>query len=145
MKTHNLITNARENARIDYLAKYDTTERKAAFLQAMISTGATIQQNGAYKFATLADYKQARAEWVAAYGDNIGWAEESETRNPGEMAFSRLGGTELNPNTKPKTTEDASTTEEKPLTLRKQLDNAIKANNEPLAMSILARIFAEKV
>ena len=148
MKLQAIVKHAEETARVDYLAKFDTTERKAALLQCAISAGArNISPEGSepvYKFATLADYKEVRTAWMDRYGEKIGWSEESGTQNPAKMAFSRLDGTALNPNAKEKAEKaEPETTEEKPLTLKKQLNNAIDAKNEPLAVKILAQIFSE--
>lgn len=134
---------ARQIAREDFAANWNTSAREALFLQCAIASGATSGTPDNPQFPDYATYKAVRADFLRDYGQEIGWAEESGTTNPGKMAWSRLGGSKLNPKYKP-TTEEENTSEEKPLTLRQILNKAIAENNEPLAIATLAQIFAEK-
>ncbi len=148
MNTKALVRHARETANIDYLAKYDTTERPAALIQCAIEAGArNIAPENAepvYKFATEEEYREARREWLAAYGERLGWEVESGTDNPGKMAWSRLGGTMLNPNAKVKVVKDGKNNE-KSISLRQQLlDATFKEKNQDKAVQILALIFAKQ-
>lgn len=137
-----LNTFARQIAREDFAANWNISARETLFLQCAIASGATSGTPDNPQFHDYATYKAVRADFLLDYGQEIGWAEESGTTNPGKMAWSRLGGSKLNPKYKPTTEETSS--EEKPLTLRQILNKAIAENNEPLAIATLAQIFAEK-
>ena len=134
---------ARQIAREDFASNWDTSARETLFLECAIASGATAGTPDNPQFPDYATYKAVRADFLTDYGREIGWAEESGTTNPGKMAWSRLGGSKLNPKYKP-VAEEAPSDEEKPLSLRQILNKAIAENNEPLAIATLAQIFAEK-
>jgi|DEB19_MinimDraft_3_1074340.scaffolds.fasta_scaffold12895_4 hypothetical protein len=138
-----LNTFARQIAREDFAANWNTSARETLFLQCAIASGATSGTPDNPQFPSLARYKEVRGEFMQNYGEEHGWCEESGTENPAKMAWFRLNGSKLNPNYKPKA-EKGISSKEKPLTLRKILDKAIAENNEPLAIATLAQIFAKK-
>lgn len=112
MNTNKIKQHARKIARFDKQLELSAGIHAEELLLAMIDAGAAETPNGNYKFAESSDYRQARRDWIDAYGTEVGWAPGQITdngkprRNPGDNRFSSLNGTEFDPKTGDPTPEE---------------------------------------